>query len=112
MDLYITPDAKILIETVGEVDVRGLTLAEAEAKVKRAVSSVYRVESSVSLRRMREFKVNVIGAIRFPGSLVATPCGKRRLTDRQRRGGTEQRDDGTPFHRRTSVVASSPTVGR
>lgn len=125
-DVYITPDAKVLIETVGEVDVRGLTLAEAEAKVKRAVSNVYRVESSVSLRRMREFKVNVIGAIRFPGSIVATPVtrvsevvdlaggvldrgDKRNIILKRRNAAgvfTEQRIDLLPFYASGDLTAN------
>ena len=72
-DVLITPDAKALIPTVGEVNLRGKTLAEAEKAIQKAVSRVYSTESSVSLRKMREFKVNVIGAVRFPMAVTATP---------------------------------------
>ena len=72
-NFLVTPDAKGLIETVGEVDLRGKTLAEAEVEIKKAVARVYNVNASVSLRKMREFKVNVIGAVRFPGAVTATP---------------------------------------
>lgn len=70
----VTPDAKLLIPTVGEVDVRGLTLAEAEKRVKGAVSREYRVDASLSLARMRQFKVSVIGAVVQRGTILATPA--------------------------------------
>ena len=73
-DILVTPDAKGLIQTVGEVNLMGKTLAEAEREIKKAVARVYNVDASVSLRRMREFKVNVIGAVRFPGAVTATPA--------------------------------------
>lgn len=71
--MRVTPDAKLLIPTVGEVSVRNLTLSEAERKVRTAVARTYRVDASLALRQMREFKVNVIGAVRFRGAVTASP---------------------------------------
>lgn len=71
--LLVTPDAKLLVPTVGEISVRGLTLKEAERRVDQAVSRTYRVDASLALRKMREFKVNVIGAVRARGAIAATP---------------------------------------
>lgn len=73
-ETIITPDAKVLIPTVGAVDVRGLTLGETAEKIRKAVSSQYRVESDVSLLKMRQFKVNVIGTVHQPGTIIATPA--------------------------------------
>jgi len=73
-DLVISPDAKVIIPLVGEIDVRGLTLAQAKQAIEGAVGRAYRTPSvSVSLKRMRQFKVNVIGAVRHIGAIVATP---------------------------------------
>lgn len=73
-DLTVTPDAQILIPRVGEVDLRGKTLAQARDAVRAAVARVYRsADASLTLRHIREFKVHVIGAVRRPGTIVATP---------------------------------------
>ncbi len=71
--LLVTPDAKLLVPTVGEINVRGLTLEEAERRVDEAVSRTYRVDASLALRKMREFKVTVIGAVRARGAIAASP---------------------------------------
>lgn len=73
-DLMVTPDAKLVIPRVGEVDVRGKSLAEAKQIVRDAVGRVYRAgDVALTLRKMREFKVHLIGAVRRPGTVAATP---------------------------------------
>jgi len=73
-DLVVTPDVKVVIPRVGEVDLRGKTLAEARMLIRDAVARVFRVQDvSVSLSQMREFKVSLIGAVIRPGTVVATP---------------------------------------
>ena len=73
-ETIVTPDAKVLIPTVGPVNVRGVTLSDAADRIKEAVAKQYRVDADVALLKMREFKVNVIGAVQQPGSIVATPA--------------------------------------
>lgn len=73
-EAIVTPDAKLLIPTVGQVDVRGLTLSDAETRVRSAVAKEYRVDASLSLAKMREFKVSVIGAVFQGGTVLATPA--------------------------------------
>ncbi len=73
-DLIVTPEAKVVIPRVGEVDLRGRTLAEARTLIGAAVARVFRVSDvSVSLKKMRQFKVSLIGAVLRPGTVVATP---------------------------------------
>lgn len=72
--VMVTPDAKVLVPTVGEVDVRGMTLNQAADRVRKAVSKEYRVDASLSLARMRQFKVSVIGAVHQGGTVLATPA--------------------------------------
>lgn len=98
-EVPVTPDVKLLIPTVGEVDVRGMTLAEASRTVDRAVSRSYRVGSSVSLLKMRKFKVNVIGAVRYYGAVTATPSTRVSET-LQLAGGVLQRGD----QRRITII--------
>lgn len=73
-ETIVTPDAKVLIPTVGAVDVRNATLAEATDRIQKSIAKQYRVNADVSLLKMREFKVNVIGAVNQPGSIIATPA--------------------------------------
>lgn len=74
-DLIVTPESKVVIPRVGEVDIRGRTLAEARTLIRDAVGRVFRTgEASVSLSKMREFKVSLIGAVIRPGTVVATPA--------------------------------------
>ena len=73
-DLIIDPVGNLTIPRVGEVSLRGRSLAEARALVRDQVLRYYRVSDvSVSLRKMRQFKVSLIGAVNRPGMVVATP---------------------------------------
>jgi protein involved in polysaccharide export with SLBB domain len=75
--LLVTPEAKLIVERVGEIDVRNKTLAEAKGLVRDAVTKVYRVSDiSLSLSHMRTFKVNVLGAVSYPGPVAATPASR------------------------------------
>jgi protein involved in polysaccharide export with SLBB domain len=75
--LIVTPEAKLIVDRVGEVDVRNKTLAEAKGLVRDAVTKVYRVSDiSLSLSHMRTFKVNVLGAVSYPGPVAATPASR------------------------------------
>ncbi|MCC7437268.1 MAG: SLBB domain-containing protein [Armatimonadetes bacterium] len=73
-ELVVAPDGKLIIPGVGVVDVRNRSLAESEVLIQQAIARVYRDPmAAVSLRRMRQFKVSVIGAVRRTGMVVATP---------------------------------------
>lgn len=73
-DLEVSPDGRLLVPTVGVVDVRGKTLSQAERAVMAAASRYYSAANvSLALRRMRKFKVHVVGAVVSPGTVVATP---------------------------------------
>jgi protein involved in polysaccharide export with SLBB domain len=75
--LVVTPEAKLIVDRVGEIDVRNKTLAEAKGLVRDAVTKVYRVNDiSLSLSHMRVFKVNVLGAVGYPGPVAATPASR------------------------------------
>ena len=71
--LEITPEGKVLVPHVGEVLVKQLTLAQARVKIIEAVDKRYRnVEASVSLVKIRKFRVFVVGAVNLPGTYTAT----------------------------------------
>ncbi|MBX7217969.1 MAG: SLBB domain-containing protein [Candidatus Kapabacteria bacterium] len=74
-EVVVAPDGKLIIPGVGAIDVRNRSLAESETLIQQAVARVYRDPLvAVSLRRMRQFKVSVIGAVRRTGMVVATPA--------------------------------------
>jgi polysaccharide biosynthesis/export protein len=74
-DIPISPDAKVIIPKVGEVNLRGKTLAEGEQAIRDAVARVFKTGGvSVSLRKIRQFKVSLIGAVIYPGTVTATPA--------------------------------------
>ncbi len=59
----VSPEGAIIIPSVAEIDVRGLSLLEAKEKIKKEVSRVYvNADISVNLMTPRTFKVNVTGA--------------------------------------------------
>lgn len=73
-DLQVYPDGSVVIPRVGSVNVAGRTLKEGSDLILQGVGRVYRASgTSVSLRIMRQFKVSVLGDVRRPGLVVATP---------------------------------------
>lgn len=73
-EVVVAPDGKVVIPGVGAIDVRKRSLTESESLIQQAVARVYRDPGVVvSLRRIRQFKVSVIGAVKRTGMVVATP---------------------------------------
>lgn len=72
----ISPEGRINIEMVGPVYLTGLTVKEAESKIKKVLSSKYaeiggerpNTEVSVSLGAIRTIQVNVMGDVDYPGA--------------------------------------------
>ncbi len=72
-DLAITPEATLVVPTVGVIDVRGLTLSEAKARVMKILDEYYpKASPSVSLLQVRHFRVTVVGAVENPGLVTVT----------------------------------------
>lgn len=76
-DVPVSPDAKVVIPSVGAVDVRDLTLAEAQKRIVQAVMKVYKAASvDVVLKKLKTFKVAVSGAVRMPSMITATSADR------------------------------------
>ncbi len=72
-DLTVTPEGSLLIPGLTRVDVGGLTINAAEKRVRSALSRDYKnPEVSLSLRRLRPIKVNILGEVLSPGIQTAT----------------------------------------
>ncbi len=69
--LTVTPEGKLLIPSVGELQVAGLTLRETKVKVKKAVLQRFRnVKVTTNLTSLRRFRVMTTGEVGKPGSWV------------------------------------------
>ncbi|MBK9250007.1 MAG: SLBB domain-containing protein [Ignavibacteria bacterium] len=76
-DLLITPEARLVIPTIGVISVKGKTLAETEQIVTERVAKTYKIQSvSLSLKKIRLFKVMVTGNVRSPGYIPASPADR------------------------------------
>lgn len=72
-DSNVTPEGTLIVPTVGEVKVAGMTLAEARESVVRALKRVYLSgEVSMTLVSPRRFVVTVTGSVLNQGSYIAT----------------------------------------
>jgi len=73
-EVRVTPDGKISLPTIGNLQVKGISLAEAEVLVESQVKRYYHnVKSGVSLTALRVFEVLVLGEVFNPGTSLATP---------------------------------------
>ncbi|MDZ4746330.1 MAG: SLBB domain-containing protein [bacterium] len=72
-DCIVTPEGKLTIPRAGVVSVKGMTLDSARNVILKQISRVYRsANADVSLKRLRQFKVYVLGAVRLPSVVTAT----------------------------------------
>lgn len=75
--LAIGPEGTLLIPNVDLVDVLGLTLDQAERRVRDAVARYYHsVTVRLTLAQVRSFKVFVLGAVDQPGVRTATSASR------------------------------------
>jgi protein involved in polysaccharide export with SLBB domain len=70
--LTITPEGKLLVPTVGPLDLSGMNLAEAKRFIEQQVMERYRnVKITTDLTNLRIFRVYVGGAVNMPGVYMA-----------------------------------------
>ena len=82
----VTPDGKIVLPSIGDIAVTGLTLAEAGALVATEAKRRFRtIFASVSLASLRVFQVLVLGEVQNPGTYLATPV--RRVSELVEKAG-------------------------
>lgn len=73
IDITVNPEGRVAIPGAGVVDVRSMTMSNARTKLIAEAKRVYRSERiDISLRRLRQFKVFVLGAVRVPAVIAAT----------------------------------------
>ena len=70
--LMVSPEGKLIIPSVGEIPMAGLSLSEARTKVLDMAVPVYAgSDITLSLEALRFFRVHVVGEVQFPGTYVA-----------------------------------------
>ena len=71
--LAVSPEGMLVVPRLGTVPVLGLSLDDAEARVRALLGSYYRnLEVRLSLETVRSFKVFVLGDVPEPGARVAS----------------------------------------
>jgi protein involved in polysaccharide export with SLBB domain len=67
--LFVLPEGQIILPESGSLDIRGLSLAQAEALVLRKYKEVYKTDDiQLNLIRLRSFLVYISGQVENPGS--------------------------------------------
>lgn len=75
--LVVTPEGRLVVPSVGPIDVAGKTLADAEALViELAAESYGNARVSLSLLDLRRFRVYVTGRVKKPGMYPATAADR------------------------------------
>ncbi|MBN2279903.1 MAG: SLBB domain-containing protein [Candidatus Marinimicrobia bacterium] len=72
--VYVGPTGDILIPTVGVIKVDKLVLADVYEKIKSTIKEKYKSgEVHVYLQNIREYKIQISGAVNNPGFYVVNP---------------------------------------
>ncbi|MBQ0025500.1 MAG: SLBB domain-containing protein [Bacteroidales bacterium] len=67
--MKVSPDGAIVVDNVGPVQVAGLTVAQATAKIRKTVGSRYQGSNiQVTTGQIRTILVNVLGEVNVPGT--------------------------------------------
>lgn len=95
LNIPITPEGKLLIPTVGALEVNGLTLQNVQEAVRRACAAKYNaqtVSATAHLTQIRQVRVHVYGEVETPGSFIGTALDRVAHFIEQAGGQTEWAD--------------------
>ena len=72
VSITISPEGKLNIPAVGEIDVDGRTLSEVKSLVLKKAAPVYgNSKIALILEGVRFFRVHVVGEVKYPGTYIA-----------------------------------------
>lgn len=75
--IIVTPEGKIIIPSVGSLDVAGKTLTEVKRIILEQGNKKYKSDAvQASLVQIRNFRVHVLGEIEKPGTYMAQPIDR------------------------------------
>lgn len=70
--LIVNPEGKLLVPSVGEVQVDGMLLKDVQREIKEKASPSYEKSLvSLTLEELRFFRIHVVGEVRYPGTYIA-----------------------------------------
>lgn len=78
--IAITPEGLLPVPSVGEINVKELTLSELKENVLEKAKPFYEQSNiSITLTTLRSFRVHVVGEVEYPGTYLANPT--ERISD-------------------------------
>ena len=90
----VTPEGKLIIQTVGTLFVDGKLLSQVQKEVKAAGEKKYKVTKVVAnLIQLRNFRVHVTGEVENPGTFVAQAVDRASVLIDRAGGITEWADE-------------------
>jgi len=92
----ITPEGKLLIPTIGALDVNKLSLQQVQEAVRRACAAKYNAQTisvTAHLTQVRQVRVHVYGEVKSPGSFIGTAIDRVSYFLEQAGGSTEWADE-------------------
>lgn len=92
LNLPITPEGKLLIPTIGALDVKLLTLEQVQEAVRRACLEKYNAKTisvTAHLTQVRQVRVHVYGEVQAPGSFIGAAVDRVSHFLELAGGGTE-----------------------
>ena len=106
-EVLVGAEGKLVMPYVGSVDIAGLSLADAHATIRGAVSKKFRLlDISVSLSRLRSFPVSVIGQVQNPGAYMVE--GVEQVSELiQKAGGLLAQAEGRASLRNIQVLKAT-----
>jgi len=70
--LVVTPEGKLPIPSVGEIDVNGIPLTDVQKQVLEKAAPFYENSKiTLNLESLRFFRVHVVGEVNYPGTYIA-----------------------------------------
>ena len=92
----ITPEGKLIIPTVGALDVIDKPLAQVQQEVRQAAASKYdprKISVTAHLTQLRQARAHVYGEVGSPGSYIGTAVDRVSSFIQQAEGWTEWADE-------------------
>jgi protein involved in polysaccharide export with SLBB domain len=68
----VSPEGKMSIPSVGEINVGGKTLVETQTLIRQNANTVYQNSTvTLTLEALRIFRIHVVGEVKYPGTYLA-----------------------------------------
>ncbi len=95
-DITVTPEGKLLVPTVGPIDISGMILSSAKIKIEQEILERFRnVQVTADLIGLRTFKVAIGGAVNYAG--VYTANAVTRVSEIIKMAGGFQGENKSPY---------------